>query len=383
MKRTVLSTGLALILFAASACRGGGGNTAQPAADTGNINIGVFADFSGGTSAAGQATKNGAQLAADEINNAGGIGGRKVELVFEDDRGAADGAESAASRLLASRVRAIVGGTSPGALAAASKAQQAGVPLVTTSATEPNVTGAGAYVFRVCVPDSFQGEAMAKYAARNLHAKTAAILSESNSDYSDALARAFEENFTKLGGQVTQKLNYAPTDADFRTQLTAIRDANAEALYVPGRYSEVGRVAKQARDLGVKATLLGGDAWNDPRLFASGTDALDGSYTTGAFSADDPDPQVRRFASDYASRYGGAPPASAALAYDATKLLADAVARAGTTDGARLRDAIAQTSGYKGVTGALSFNQERNVAKPTVVFKIQGGKFYPVFRGEL
>jgi len=382
MKRTLLSIVSALMLLAATACRGGAPEQ-PPAPDNGDIRIGVYADLSGRTSAAGQATKNGAQLAADEINNAGGVGGRKLEVVFEDDRGDAEGAASAVARLTGGRVRAVIAGSSPGAQSAASKAQQSGVPLLATSQTEPRVTGAGDYVFRVSLLDSFQGEAMAKYAANNLHAKTAAILSESNSDYSGALARAFEETFGKLGGQVTQKPSYAPTDSDFRTQLNAIRDANPEVLYIPGRYTEVGRIARQARELGIKATLLGGDGWNDPHLFDAGADPLDGSYITGLFSANDPDAQVRKFASDYAARFGGPPPAPAALAYDATRLLADALTRAASTDGAKLRDALAQTKAFKGVTGDLSFDAERNAVKPTVVFKIQGGKFYPVFRGEL
>ncbi|HZT61303.1 MAG TPA: ABC transporter substrate-binding protein [Pyrinomonadaceae bacterium] len=383
MKRTLTSIGLALTLLAATACRGGGSNTQTPATpDNGNVKLGVYADTSGPNAAEGQATKNGVELAADEINNAGGVGGRKLEVVFEDDHGTADGEASAVARLADARARAVIGGASPGALAAATKAQQAGVPLLTTS-KDPKVTGAGDYVFRVSLLDAFQGEAMAKWAANNLHAKTVAILSESNSDYSDALARSFEENFVKLGGQVTQKQTYAPADADFKAQLTAIRDSNPEALFIPVGYAQAGKIAKQAKELGVKATLLGGDRWNDPHLFDAGADALDGSYTTGLFSANDPDPQVRKFASDYAARFGGPPPAQAALAYDATKLLADAVARAGATDGAKLRDAVAQTSGFKGVTGELSFNAERNAVKLTVVFKIQGGKFYPVFRGEI
>jgi branched-chain amino acid transport system substrate-binding protein len=382
MKRTLLLIVSALTLLAATACRGGAPEQ-PPAPDNGDIKIGVYADLSGRTSAAGQATKNGAQLAADEIDNAGGVGGRKLAVVFEDDRGDAEGAAAAVARLTDARVRAVIAGSSPGAQNAAAKAQQSGVPLLATSQTEPRVTGAGDYVFRVSLLDSFQGEAMAKYAANNLHAKTAAILSESNSDYSGTLARAFEETFGKLGGQVAQKPSYAPTDSDFRTQLNAIRDANPEVVYIPGRYTEVGRIAKQARELGIKATLLGGDGWNDPHLFDAGADPLDGSYITGLFSANDPDAQVRKFASDYAARFGGPPPAPAALAYDATRLLADALARAGSTDGAKLRDALAQTKAFKGVTGDLSFDAERNAVKPTVVFKIQGGKFYPVFRGEL
>lgn len=369
MKRALLPLGLCLTLLAAAACRSS--TDEKPAADdaTGNIKIGVCAD----DSPAGQATKNGAQLAAEEINKASGVSGRQIELVFADDGGTSG----------AGRVRAVVCGPSKGAASAATKAQESKVPLVSTSSADPKLTAAGDYVFRASFLDSFQGEAMAKYAANNIHAKTAAIISESGSQYSTDLANAFEENFTKLGGQVTQKVSYAASDSDFKTLLTPLRDSNPEVIYIPGGYAQVGRLAKQARDSGIKATLLGGDGWNDPKLFEAGAEPLDGSYITGSFSANDPETSVRKFASDYAARFGGQPDHTAALAYDSTKLVADAIGRAGSADSAKLRDAVAQTSGYKGLTGELSFNAERNAAKPTQIFKIQGGKFYPVFRGQL
>src|SRR5205085_5449285 len=371
MKRALLSLGLCLTFLAASACRNASDDKPAVTEENGNIKIGVCAD----ASPAGQATKNGAQVAAEEINKAGGIGGRQLELVFEDDGGTADGAGAAIGRLVGQgRARAIVCGPSKASAAAAAKAQESKVPLLTTSSTDPKLTAAGDYVFRVSFLDSLQGEAMAKYAANNIHAKTAAILSEADSEYSSDLARAFEENFTKLGGQVTQKLTYAQADQDFKTQLTPLRDSNPEVVYLPGRYAQVGRLAKQARDSGLKATLLGGDGWNDPRLFEAGADALDGSYITGLFSANDPDAGVRKFAADYAARFGGQPDPSAALAYDATKLVGDAIARAGVADSAKLRDALAQTKDYNGLTGALSFNAARNAVKHTQIFKLQGGK---------
>lgn len=371
MKRALLSLGLCLTLLAAASCRGAADDN-QPAADdnTGNIKIGVCAD----DSPAGRATKNGAQLAAEEVNKAGGVAGRQIELVFGDDGGTSG----------QGRVRAVVCGPSKAAPQAASKAQESKVPLVSTSSADPRLTAAGDYVFRASFLDSFQGEAMAKYAAGNIHAKTAAIITEADSEYSRDLERAFEENFTKLGGQVTQKLLYKPSEQDFKSILTPLRDSNPEVVYVPGGYAQVGPLAKQARELGIKSTLLGGDGWNDPKLFEAGAEPLDGSYVTGLFSANDPEASVRKFSSDYAARFGGQQPDhTAALAYDATRLVADAIARAGSNDSAKLRDAVAQTANYKGLTGDLSFDAERNAVKPTQVFKIQGGKFYPVFRGQL
>jgi branched-chain amino acid transport system substrate-binding protein len=380
MKRALLSLGLCLTLFAAASCRSGAVDNKPAAEDNGNVKIGVCAD----SSPAGQATRNGAQLAVDEVNKAGGVGGRQLELIVEDGGETAEGVSAAVGKMAGQgRARAIVCGPSKASAGAAAKAQELKAPLVSTSSADPKLTAAGDYVFRVSFPDSYQGEAMAKYAANNIHAKTAAIITESNSDYGGELTRAFEENFTRLGGQVTQKLTYAPTDSDFKSQLTTARDSNAEVIYIPGRYAQAGRLANQAKELGVKATLLGGDGWNDPRLFEAGAEALDGSYITGPFSANDPEPRVRKFAADYEARFGGRPDPSAALAYDATKLVSDAIARAGSNDSAKLRDAIAQTSGFKGLTGDISFNAERNAVKPTLILKIQGGKFFPVFRGEL
>ncbi|HKP73468.1 MAG TPA: ABC transporter substrate-binding protein [Pyrinomonadaceae bacterium] len=384
MKRTLLSLGLVFALLAAVACKSGGGNERPRADDTGTIKVGVYADLSGRTSGVGQSIKNGVELAADEINKAGGVSGRRIELVVEDDKGSADQSAAAVAKLVGQdQVRAVVGGAAAqSSLTAAPKAQEAKVPLITLASDDPKVTAAGDYIFRVAFLDSVQGEEMAKYAANNIKAKTAAILSEENSDYSRELAQSFEENFSRLGGQVVLKQSYAPTQQDFKGQLEAVRSANPDVIYIPGRYNEAGRIAKEARELEIKAVLLGADGWNDPQLFQLGGDALDGAYITSHYSADDPAQTVRDFTSAYKKRYGNAPDQTAARAYDAMKVLADALKRAGTSDAAKLRDAIAQTSKFPGVTGTITINAERNASKPTVIFKLQGGKIFPVYRAE-
>jgi branched-chain amino acid transport system substrate-binding protein len=385
MKRTLLPLGLVFALLAASACKNGGGENARSkAGDAGNIKVGVYADLSGQTSGVGQSTKNGIELATDEINQSGGIGGRQIELIVEDDKGIPDQAAGAVAKLVGQdQVHAVVGGAAaPSSLAAAPKAQGARVPLITLASADPKVTAAGDYIFRVAFLDSVQGEEMAKYAANNIKAKTAAILSEENSDYSRELAQSFEENFSRLGGQVTEKQSYAPADQEFKRQLTAVQSANPDVIYIPGRYNQAGRIAKEARELGIKAVLLGADGWNDPQLFQLGGDALDGAYITSHYSADDPTQTVRDFTSAYKKRYGSAPDQTAARAYDAMNVLADALKRAGTSDAAKLRDAIAQTSKFSGVTGTITINAERNASKPTVIFKLQGGKIFPVYRAE-
>ena len=384
MKRTLLSLGLVFTLLAASACKSGGGgeNAGAKPDDTGNIKVGVYADLSGQTKGVGQSTKNGIELAVDEINQAGGVSGRKIELIVEDDKGIPDQSAAAVARLVG-QVHAVVGGAAaPSSLVAAPKAQEAKVPMITLASDDPKVTAAGDYIFRVASLDSVQGEEMAKYAANNIKAKTAAILSEENSDYSRELAQSFEKNFSQLGGQITEKQSYAPADQDFKRQLTAIQSANPDVIYIPGRYNQAGVIAREARELGLKAVLLGADGWNDPQLFQLGGDALDGAYITSHYSADDPVQAVRDFTSAYKKRYGNPPDQTAARAYDAMKVLADALKRAGTSDPTKLRDAIAQTSKFSGVTGVITINAERNASKPTVIFKLQGGKIFPVYRAE-
>ncbi|HEY0377672.1 MAG TPA: ABC transporter substrate-binding protein [Pyrinomonadaceae bacterium] len=385
MKRNLLSFGLVFALLAAPACKSGGGdNPRAKADDTGNIRVGIYADLSGQTNGSGQSIKNGVELARDEINQAGGVGGRQIELIVEDDQGLPEQSAAAVAKLVGQdQVQAVLGGAAaPSSLAAAPKAQEAKVPMLTLSSADPKVTEAGDYIFRVAFLDSLQGEEMAKYAANNLKARTAAVILEEGSDYSRELAQSFEKNFGQLGGQLTEKQSYAPADQDFKRQLAAVQSANPDVLYIPGRYNQAGLIAKEARELGIKAVLLGADGWNDPRLFQLGGDALDGAYITSHYSADDPAQMVRDFTSAYRKRYGAPPDQTAARAYDAMKVLADALKRAGTSDGAKLRDAIAQTSKFSGVTGTITINAERNASKPAVIFKLQGGKIYPVYRAE-
>ena len=389
MKRMLLSIGLVLALSVASACQSGEGEKAGKAGDavddSGDIRVGVYVDLSGQTSGPGQSIRNGVEMARDEINQAGGINGRQIELIVEDDGGLPEQSASAVGKLIGqNHVHALIGGdASPNALAAAPKAQEAKVPMITPNSTDPKVTQAGDYIFRTSVLDSFQGETMAKYAANNIKARTAAVLFDADSDYSRGLAQVFEESFNQLGGQVVQKQSYAQADSDFREQLTAIRDANPDAIYIPGRGGRIGLIARQAKQLGIKATPLGDDGWNDPQIFQTGGDALDGAYITGHYSADDPTLSARKFTNDYRSRYGKQPDANAALAYDALQLLADALRRAGTSGGPKLRDALAQTANFQGMTGNISFNAERDAVKPAVIFKLQSGKFFPVYREEV
>jgi branched-chain amino acid transport system substrate-binding protein len=217
---------------------------------------------------------------------------------------------------------------------------------------------------------------MAKFAANSLKAKKAAILFDSNSDYSKGLVQFFKAAFTQLGGTIVTEKAYAQRDRDFTGQLTAIRDTAPDVIYVPGYYQEVGVIAKQTKQLGIKAPLLGGDGWDSPQLWDLGGDALNGSFISNHYSVDDPTPVIQDFVARYKAKFNGtAPDAIAALGYDATMVLVDAIKRAGGTECVALRNAIAQTTNYKGITGVISLNSERNAVKPAVVLELKDKKF--------
>ncbi|HEV2864255.1 MAG TPA: ABC transporter substrate-binding protein [Pyrinomonadaceae bacterium] len=377
MKRTLMTIGLATLLAASFACEKRGDGAPTGSGDTGPIKVGIYGDLSGQTSSFGQSTKNGVLMAIDEINAAGGIGGRKVEYVIEDDQGQPQQASTVVTKLInQNKVHAILGEVaSSNSLAAAPRAQEAKIPMITPSSTNPKVTQVGDYIFRVCFTDDFQGAVGAKFAANTLKAKTAAILGDFQSDYSKGMSQFFEEEFTRLGGRVIQKQTYTQTDSDFKGQLTSIRSAAPDVIFVPGYYGQVGVIAKQAKELGITAPLLGGDGWDAPQLWDLGGAALNGSYMVNHYSIDDPSPAVQKFVAAYKAKYSGtAPDAIAALAYDAMNVLADAIKRAGTTDPAKLRDALASTQNFAGVTGSININAQRDAVKPAVVFELRDKK---------
>jgi branched-chain amino acid transport system substrate-binding protein len=299
-------------------------------------------------------------------------------MIVEDDQGRPEQAATVVTKLInQDKAHALLGEVASGnTLAAAPKAQAARVPMITPSSTADSVTEVGDYIFRVCYTDSFQGAAMAKFAANTLKARRAAILLDFNSPYSRGLTKVFKDNFTKLGGEIVTEQSYTQGDRDYKGQLTSIRPANAEVIFIPGYYGEVGVIAKQAKELGIKAPLIGTDGWDAPQLFELGGDALNGSYMSNHYSVDDPSPVIQKFVAAYQAHYSGAvPDALAALGYDAMNVLADAIRRAGTTDGPKLRDAIAQTANFSGVTGTISINAQRNAIKPIVVLRLENGKY--------
>jgi len=346
---------------------------------TDEIRVGEYSSLTGTTATFGQSTHNAVTMAYDELNGAGGVLGRKIKVFVEDDQSKPEEAATAATKLInQNHVVALVGEVSSSrSLAAAPICQANGTPMVSPSSTNPRVTQTGDYIFRVCFIDPFQGGVMAKFAADTLKVKKVAILVDVRNDYSIGLQTFFRENFKRLGGQIVSEQSYSEGDSDFHAQLTQIKSANPEAIYVPGYYTEVGTIARQARELGIPSTvpLMGGDGWDSPRLWEIGGEALNGCYFSNHYSTDNPSPVVQKFVKDYKDRYKQVPDALAALGYDAAKILADAMQRAGSTDGKKVRDALAATKDFQGVTGKITINSDRNAVKPAVVLKVENGKF--------
>jgi branched-chain amino acid transport system substrate-binding protein len=370
MKRTVWLLALCLLGTGAlvSCSEGAGGEN--------EIVIGEFGSLTGTTATFGISSKNGIDMAIDSINKAGGVLGKQVRVIVEDDQGRPEEAQTVVTKLINSdRVVAVLGEVaSSRSLAAAPVAQQNQIPMISPSSTNPKVTEIGDYIFRVCFIDPFQGLVMAKFATNTLKVKNVAILRDIKNDYSVGLANVFIENFTKMGGTIVADESYSEGDTDFSAQLTSLRSKRPEAIFIPGYYTEVGLIARQARSLGLNVPLLGGDGWDSPRLTEIGGAALNNSYFSNHYSTQDPSPVIQNFVKTYTERYGEAPDALAALAFDAANILFDAMKRAGSTDPKAVRDALAQTRDFPGVTGRITIDAQRNAVKPAVVLRVVDGQ---------
>jgi branched-chain amino acid transport system substrate-binding protein len=339
--------------------------------------LGEYGSLTGSEAVFGQSTHNGLLLAVDEINAAGGIKGKKVKLVNYDDQGKTSEVGTAVTRLIQSdKALAVIGEVASSlSIAGGQIAQAQGVPMISPSSTNPKVTEIGDYVFRVCFIDPFQGYVMARFVTdqkekSGLALKKVAILIDQRQAYAQGLARNFEESLAKLGGSVVAKESYQGGDQDFSAQLTRIKAAGPEALYIPGYYTDVANIAKQTRAIGITVPLLGGDGWESVQDI--GGEAIQGAYYSNHYSSDENRAEVKNFVEKYNKRFGRNPDSMAALSYDAAMLLKDAGARAPTLDRKALRDAIATTKDFQGVTGKISIDEHRNATKPAVVLKIVG-----------
>jgi branched-chain amino acid transport system substrate-binding protein len=347
-----------------------GAHAAEP------IRIGFFMSITGRDASFGEVSLRGARLAVDELNAAGGVLGRPFELVVEDNRSVAGESATVVKKLIGrDHVVALIGECSSGrTLEAAPVAQAAGIPLISPAATNAKVTQAGDAIFRVCFIDPFQGEVIAAFARRRLGLKRAALLIDSTAPYSVGLAEYFEKTFKALGGEIVAAQKYAGADTDFRAQLTAIRAAQPDAVFLPGYYVAAGLVARQAKQLGIKATLLGGDGFEAPQLLEIGGEALEGVYYSTHFATENTGVTSRHFVEAYRQRHGTVPNGLAALTFDAVKLVADAITRAGTTEPKALRAALAATKDFPGVTGRTTINTARDADKEAAIITVKAGR---------
>jgi branched-chain amino acid transport system substrate-binding protein len=372
---------LAAVLIGAAlvtGCSKSGGEGGAAAAGS-TIRIGEFASLTGKEAAFGQSSHKGTQLAIDELNAAGGLLGKQIEFISEDNRSTPGESATIAKKLITrDKVVALLGEVASGrSLEAAPIAQASQVPMISPSSTNPKVTETGDYIFRVCFIDPFQGKLLAEFARRTLKAQKVAVFSDVSAPYSVGLAQFFRDSFVAGGGQIVAEQKYTGGDKDFSAQLTAIKSQKPDAIMVPGYYTDAGLIVRQARQLGIKVPLFGGDGWEAPELLEiAGADALQGTYYSTHFSSESTEPLAQKFVAAYKAKYNGeSPDAMAALGYDSAMVLANAIMRAGTTDGPKLREALAATSNFPGATGATTLNEKRDATKPAVIITVKEGKF--------
>jgi branched-chain amino acid transport system substrate-binding protein len=377
---------LLVIVLVAAGCErkrdAGPASSAAPASaaasTTGPLLVGSVGALTGPEAHFGLETRNGVQLAIEETNAAGGVQGRMLAQRAYDSQSRPEEAANAMTRLVTQdRVLFVVGeNASSNTLAMARAAAQSEVPLISPSSTNPRVTTEGGpYVFRVCFTDTFQGRLLAQYARQTLKLSRVAVMVDQKSDYSVGLSKVFADRFHELGGTVVSQESYAKGDTDFRGQLTRIKAAKPEALFIPGYYSDVGPLARQARELGLHAPLLGGDGWDSGEALGElGGAAVEGALYSTHFAPDNPGTSVQQFLGRYQAKFGHLPDALGALGYDAARVGIEALRRSGGVGGAALREQIARTREFEGVTGRITLGPDRNAVKPAVIVKLVHGQ---------
>ena len=355
-----------------------GPSASGSAAGSGPIRIGEFASLTGSEATFGQSSHQGTQLAIEEINKAGGVLGRQIELITEDNQTKPGESATIAKKLInRDRVVALLGEVASGrSIEAAYVCQAAGTPMVSPSSTNPKVTEIGDFIFRVCFIDKFQGELLAKFAQRTLKAKKVAVLSDVSAPYSVGLAEFFTKPVLAAGGTITAEQKYQTKDKDFRAALTAIKATEPDAIFVPGYYTEAGLIVAQARQLGLTVPIFGGDGWESPQLIEIAGAALENTFYSTHYSPQVSSPESNAFTKAFQARFNGSiPDAMAALGYDSAKVLVDAIRRAGSTDPIKIKEALATTKDFPGVTGKTTLDAQRNASKGAVIMTVKDGKF--------
>lgn len=361
------------IMLAASTFTGCAPETSAPDV----IKIGTVLPMTGDSATYGKTSKQGVDLAAEEQNAKGGLLGKKIEVISEDDGNTPSNAANALQKLISNdKVVAVVGSVaSKCSIAMGPIATQNKVPMVAVASTNPKVTvEGGEYVFRACFIDPFQGTVLAKFATGTLKAKTAAVLYDVGNDYSKGLAEYFKDGFEKAGGEVIAYETYSTGDTDFNAQLTKIKPLNPDIILLPDYYGTAGLIAKQARNQGITSTFIGADGWDSIDLYKVGGEAIDGGYFSSLFSADDTSPEVVAFRKAYEEKYKETPDTDGCLGYDAAKIIFNAIERAGSTDGEKIKDALKATDAIF-VSGRIKYDADRNPQKPAFILQVNKDKY--------
>ncbi len=358
-----------IVFISLSSCKSGGGD---------KIKVGEFASLTGKEATFGTSAHEGTLLAIEQVNLSGGVLGKQLELLTEDDQTKAGEPANAVNKLISKDgVIAILGEVaSSRSLEAAPICQQSQIPMISPASTNPTVTQEGNYIFRVCFNDDFQGGALANFASGTLKAKKVAILTDVKSDYSKGLAKSFKAKYSNNGGNIGTELDFNGGDKDFKGQLTAIKSDNPDAIFLPGYYNDVALICIQAKQLGMNIPIFGGDGWESESLLTIGKDAMEGHYFSTHCSIEQPTPEMTAFVAAYQKRFEGkTPDAMAVLGYDSAMVLVDAIKRAKTTESVALRDAIAATKNFAGASGNINLNADRDAVKALVFIQIKNEKF--------
>lgn len=342
------------------------------------LTVGAFLSLTGATSAYGISAANAFELARDEVNKSGGINGQMVELEIEDDHSNTDEVPDIVSHLITGhKVKALLAEPiSTRAMLAAPIAQKHQIVMISSASVKPELTQQGDYIFRACFISSSEGEAIAQFAKEKLKATKAAIILDNKNDYAVVLAGFFKESLQKLGGQIVSEQNYAANDTDLSAQMKAIKTAAPDVVFAPGFYTTAPLVAREVKRARIGAILIGSDGWDSPDLMKDGSEVFEGVYFANHFWIGSDDPLVKKFVADYRAAYGMDPDAGAATAYDAAHMLFDAFRRAKSTESAEVRNALAATKDFPGVTGRITLDANRNAQVPVYMLRIEkGGKF--------
>lgn len=384
MKQRILAAAMAAVMMG-TALTGCGNKPAEGASSGAAVNtdaeeivIGGLAPLTGNASIYGIAVNNAIQLAVEQINQDKGVLGKKIKFISYDTKNDATEAANAYNKLVQNdKIVALVGDvTSTPTLAVTSEAVKTGIPMITATATAEDVTLAGPNVFRACFTDPFQGDLMANYASKKLNAKTAAIIYNMADDYSVGLAETFEKTAKDLGLQVVAKESYTTNDVDFKAQLTKIAAKTPDVFFAPVYYQDVALIAAQARQLGIKSTLMGGDGWDGviKQIGKDNTSNVEGAYFCSQYSAESDDPNLKKFLADYKEKYNTEANMFAVLGYDALHIIVQAIEEAGTTDSKAVVEKLTAIK-YNGLTGQVTYDENRNPIKQAAILQIKDGSY--------